>query len=240
MRSPLVTRSDVKPAKDYLEYVEPLRHDFFYSCAYCTITEHEAETINFNIDHYEPKSLRPDLTNEYSNLMYACRFCNTYKGDLTPPSEARKAGFRFFRPDQDVYEDHFEVKDRRLEYKSPVGDFSINFLDLNRQTLMRLRDIRRRLYQCEEYVSAGVFGLRNYKIDRLPPNIRARAVAIGRKAEQLQTELEEDIDAVLRSHAASPMADTDPKQGARAELRAQSFAQLRRTFPGRWRGRSKT
>jgi 5-methylcytosine-specific restriction endonuclease McrA len=98
MRSPLVTRSYVEPTKDYLEYVEHLRHDFFYSCAYCTITEHEAETINFNIDHYEPKSLRPDLTNEYSNLMYACRFCNTYKATSRHLLRQEKPGLGFFGP----------------------------------------------------------------------------------------------------------------------------------------------
>jgi hypothetical protein len=87
--------------------------------------------------------------------------------------------------------------------------------------------------------SPAVFGLRNYKIDRLPPNIRARAVAIGRKAEQVQAELEEDIDSILRSHAASPMADSDPEQETRAKLRAQHSAQLRQIYPGRWRGRGK-
>jgi uncharacterized protein (TIGR02646 family) len=214
--SPLVTRSEVEPRDDYRQYKETLRHDFFFSCAYCTITEHEAETINFNIDHYEPQSLNPELTNSYSNLMYSCRYCNNYKG-----------------------EDHFKVEDKCLEYKTGIGDFSIMYLDLNRPCLIRLRDIRRRLTECEEYVRAGVFGLRNYRIDALPPKLRTRALSVGRQAEKIQEQLEEDIDAILRRHAASAMAAPDAESEARAEARSSCLAQLKRTYPGLWRGRTK-
>ena len=237
--SALVTRSEVEPRDDYRQYKETLRHDFFFSCAYCTITEHEAETINFNIDHYEPQSLKPELTNSYSNLMYSCRYCNNYKGDLSPPPAARDAGFRFFRPDLDAYEDHFKVEDKCLEYKTGIGDFSIMYLDLNRPCLIRLRDIRRRLTECEEYVRAGVFGLRNYRIDALPPNLRTRVLSVGRQAQKIQEQLEEDIDAILRSHAASPMAAPDTESEARAEARSACLAKLKRTYPGSWRGRTK-
>jgi hypothetical protein len=45
------------------------RNDFFYSCAYCTMSEAEAQATRFTVDHYEPKNAQPDLINAYDNLM---------------------------------------------------------------------------------------------------------------------------------------------------------------------------
>ena len=55
--------------------------------------------IRFTIDHYEPRSARPELENDYNNLMYCCDTCNSLKGDRCPPQSARHDGFRFYRPD---------------------------------------------------------------------------------------------------------------------------------------------
>jgi hypothetical protein len=169
--------------------------------------------------------------------MYSCRHCNSLKGDLTPPPDARDAGYRFFRPDHDKYDENFEVQDRRLAHKTKVGEFTINFMDLNRHTLLRLRELRRKLANCEEFVAAGVHGLRNYKIDRLPPGIRAKAVAIGRQAEEAQAQLQDQIDAVLRAHAASAILGLDEERHIRAQERSGSLTQLKCTYPGSWRGR---
>lgn len=97
----LVTRSEVPACLPYSEYRPYLRYDFICSCAYCTMTESEAQAIRFTIDHYHPQNARPDLIDEYSNLMYACDECNTRKGDRYPPTSAQTNGIRFFRPDQD-------------------------------------------------------------------------------------------------------------------------------------------
>jgi HNH endonuclease len=85
--SSLVVRSVVEPVEHYDEYRQVLRFDFFYSCAYCTMTESEARGIRFTIDHYEPQSARRDLVNEYSNLLYACDTCNIRKGNRCPSPE---------------------------------------------------------------------------------------------------------------------------------------------------------
>ena len=34
-----------------------------------------------SIEHFEPRSRRPDLENDYGNCLYACRFCNRSRGD---------------------------------------------------------------------------------------------------------------------------------------------------------------
>lgn len=59
----LVVRSAVPVGRPYNEYKRYLRRDFFYSCAYCTIAETEAQAIRFTIDHYEPRNAQPQLEN---------------------------------------------------------------------------------------------------------------------------------------------------------------------------------
>ncbi len=109
-KSQLVVRSTVPVRKNYSDYREFLRYDFFFSCAYCTIAESEAQAIRMTIDHYEPRNARPDLENTYDNLMYACDECNKRKGDRSPPPDARANGFRFMRSDQDFRDEHLECK----------------------------------------------------------------------------------------------------------------------------------
>ena len=174
---PLVTRTDVPHGLQYGKYRDYLRHDFFYSCAYCTMSESEAQAIRFTIDHYEPRKACPELEHEYANLIYSCGECNLRKGDRCPPHKARPDGYRFFRPDQDAYPEHFQVRGVRVEPKSHAGEYSIEALDLNRLALRRLRDIRKRLTKCDQLVAEGVLALRKFHIDQLPSNVKALAAS---------------------------------------------------------------
>jgi HNH endonuclease len=236
----LVVRSEVVPGKPYRNYRAPLRWDFFYSCAYCTMTEAEAQAIRFTIDHYEPRSSRPDLENDYSNLMYSCDECNTRKGDRSPPEEARSAGHRFFRPDQDVREDHLSQKGVLLESKSNTGFYSIEALDLNRSSLRRLREIRERLLGALQSVETGILSLRRFPIDQLPPPVRGRVVRAVRQAEATQARLMDDVDALLREYARSPLLEEDEDAEARRHQRVESLRSIEALHPGVWRGRKKS
>ena len=240
-QSSLVTRSAVPPGKPYNEYRQNLRYDFFYSCAYCTISEAEAQAIRFAIDHYEPRKARPDLENEYANLMYSCDECNIRKGDRCPPPAARTDGFRFFRPDQDNYRDHFEKDGIRLKSKSAVGDFSIEALDLNRHTLLKLRQIRDRLTKCDQLVSEGVLSLRRFRIDQLPSNVKGPAVRAIRKMDEVANEIAEEIDSLLRDYARSELIDpdTDPESAERNEKRLEKLKKMEILYPGKWRHRDR-
>src|SRR5262245_30562116 len=96
-RELFVVRTTVPVGLEYGDYRQYLRTDFLFSCAYCTVTEFEASGIRFTIDHYEPKSIRPDLQHDYENLMYACDVCNQRKGYRSPSELERTKDFRFFR-----------------------------------------------------------------------------------------------------------------------------------------------
>jgi len=236
--SVLVERTAVLPiVKEYGEYRRYLRHDFFYSCAYCTMAESEATAIRFEIDHYEPQTARPDLILEYTNLMYSCDECNSRKGDLCPPPDARTAGFRVFRPDHDAFGDHFEKSGLRLNSKSNTGYYSIEALDLNRALLRRLRELRERLDYCERFVAEGVAALRGFHIDQLPRGVKAQAARLIKQMVTLADKLENEIDDVLRDYARSPLDAPDPDGEKRAAERAKILSDLKIMYPGAWRGR---
>ena len=233
----LVVRSPVPEAKDYRDYRETLRYDFFSCCAYCSMSECEALARRFEIDHYEPVSARPDLEKKYDNLMYSCEECNSRKGDICPPPEARENGFRFFRPDQDIRPDHFELSGIRIEPKSQPGDFSIESLDLNRQSPRRIREIRKRLFECDRHVAHGIMALRKISIDRLPVGLKGRASAAMRQMLAAGEDIPEMIDELLRQHSKSPLIDPDPETAERNQRRNENLKQNEALYPGNWRGR---
>ncbi len=237
---PLVRRSAAPADQKFAEYRQYLRYDFFYSCGYCTISQAEAQALRFTIDHYEPRGARPDLEHEYSNLMYSCDQCNTLKGDRCPPASARADGYRFFRPDHDIYQEHFQNNGIRIELTSNVGYYSIQALDLNRLALRRLREIRERLTKCDRLVAEGVFGLRNFHIDKLSQSIKGKALGAISRATDIANRIPDEIDTMLREHARSPLVDPDPEAASRAEERASKLEDLPALYPGKWRAPRKS
>lgn len=237
--TPLVIRSTVPPGQPYNSYKRYLRRDFLYSCAYCTIAESEATAIRFTIDHLEPKYERPELTNEYSNLMYCCDTCNLYKGDRIPSDKARADGIRFFRPDVDPRSDHFELKGVRVEGRTQIANFSILAISLNRLALRKLREIRKRLTDCDRRVVEGIMTLRRFQIDQLPPDVKGSAVAAIAKASAFADTLAGDVEGLLRQHARSPLdGDEDEDQTAADALARERLAEMKQfegLYPGRWR-----
>ena len=233
--SSLVVRSTVPAGLEYQDYKPYLRTDFWHSCAYCTLSEAEARAIRFTIDHYEPREARKDLVNEYSNLMYACDACNSRKGDRCPPPEAREDGHRFFRPDQDVRADHFERREIWLQEKSPTGYFTIQALDLNRESLRRVRALRARLSECDRYIIDGITALRAFPTDALPKDVRALALRKIQEAMDVAEDLGAAIDTVLRDFARSPLIDPDGDAEHRAKERAKQLQELEAMYPGSWR-----
>ena len=233
----LVQRSQGGPVKHYSEYIEQLRIDFVYSCAYCTINEAEAAGINFTIDHYRPKRSHPSLEKTYDNLMYCCRACNSYKGDRDPPQAAEDAGVRFFRPDRDIRPEHFSLDGLELVSESSIGEFTIEAIDLNRPHLCHLRDIRRRFAACDEFVAEGISALLHFRIDRLPPNARARALKARDQLVRSVGRLKDDIDELLRQSAKSGLLDPDPDAEKRFRERTAKLKGYEAIFPGNWRAR---
>jgi len=239
----LVTRSNVPQKKDYKEYRKYLRYDFFYSCAYCKMMESEAAGIRFTIDHYEPRTVRPDLLNSYENLMYACDICNSRKGDRSPSQNERDNNLRFYRADQDFYDVHFKLNGINIEYKTNVGKFTVLRLDLNRPALRKLRELRERLSKSASMVFEGVFGLRSLKIDEIPKEIRGKVQSAIRDVCAIEEKVASDIDSLLRSNARSFLLDGDesPEEQNRQRERLRQSNMLHSLYAEEWRrpGRKK-
>lgn len=59
-----------------------LRDECTFRCVYCLKRETWGQvTGEFELDHFQPQSLAPDLSLDYFNLVYASRRCNTVKLD---------------------------------------------------------------------------------------------------------------------------------------------------------------
>jgi hypothetical protein len=81
---------------EYESYRPWLRDEFDFRCAYCLKRETWGQvTSAFELDHFEPQSLNPQLRLDYWNLLYACRCCNAVKRDQTVADP-----FRLLRADQ--------------------------------------------------------------------------------------------------------------------------------------------
>jgi hypothetical protein len=70
---------------DYRGFRQHVRQDFRKTCAYCLLDETwAAGPENFELDHFRPKSIFPQLALSYYNLYWSCHVCNRLKRDLWP------------------------------------------------------------------------------------------------------------------------------------------------------------
>jgi len=71
-------------------YRDWLRDEFRFRCVFCLMREQWSPVKgSYDIDHFQPQMLRPDLVTEYSNLLYACHTCNLGKSSRLVPDPAR-------------------------------------------------------------------------------------------------------------------------------------------------------
>jgi 5-methylcytosine-specific restriction endonuclease McrA len=236
---PVVRTSGLPVGLPYQDYKQYLRRDFWYACAYCTMTESEAEAIRFTIDHYDPQSVKPELKDVYENLMYACDECNMRKGNACPTEEMRRDGKRFFRADQDLRGEHFELDGSQVKGKTNVGNYTTLAVDLNRRALVRLRELRQRLIDDDVYVSEGMRALASFAIDRLKPEVRAKALSAIKKGLEIAGKVYDDMDEALLEMSKSQMLlDEKTEEDRRANReRIAKLRQMDGLYPAAWRGR---
>jgi hypothetical protein len=72
---------------DYGLYRDWLRDEFLFRCVYCLRRETWLTLRrDYEIDHFVPRSVRPDGEKDYDNLVFACRECNGTKAVKCLPS----------------------------------------------------------------------------------------------------------------------------------------------------------
>ena len=229
---PVVIRSKVDHVKNYSEYREILRFDFWFSCGYCEITEFESWGIGFEIDHYCPKKSHFNLINDYNNLIWSCEKCNRYKHDYYPDEEDKLKGNIVLRPDKDNPWDHLELEGYLLKGKTHTGNFNIHLLELNRLQLRKLRQIREKLWNAKKFIAFGIHKIASYKIDRMKQRRRRYPFLILRKKFlEREAQINESLDSVLRQFAKSPFLDEDPEKRERQKRRRKYLREQKAIKP---------
>ncbi len=142
----LKRRPDPPIFNDYRQYKPHLREDFLYACVYCTIHENEfGGPRNFDVEHFRPKSKFEALVTVYTNLLYACGVCNSFKKDDWPSNDPVNDGKGYLDPCEHDYDNHFiQTDDFQIQGLSKVAQYIIERLHLNRPQLQKLRQRRRR------------------------------------------------------------------------------------------------
>ena len=227
----LIHRQNPPTYKNYQKYREYLREDFWYSCAYCTITENEASGLSFEIDHYLPQKHFSEKTNEYLNLVYSCKTCNRYKTAFYPGKDGLPPEYYILRPDEHYYKDHYELDGIELKAKTIQGDHTIKMLYLNRQQLRRMRELRKQIDNVSDWIAHGISEMKNLSLDRFPPHVRAYVLSIRDKHSAQQQEVKSLFKETLKSFARSELINSDPEKKKDASVRRKHLRELKAITP---------
>lgn len=77
---PHVRRHGPSGWSDYQQHRPWIRDEFSFRCVYCLHREQWSDMRRgFQIDHFIPQKIRPDLKADYDNLIYLCPNCNSLK-----------------------------------------------------------------------------------------------------------------------------------------------------------------
>lgn len=118
-----------------------MRADFDSHCAYCLLSEFLAGgEENFELDHFRPRLLFPELVNDYYNLYYSCHPCNQIKHAKWPSPQRTAQGITLVDLCECDFGDHFvEDRDGFWVGTTPSGHYTIDVLRLNRRHLVAIR-----------------------------------------------------------------------------------------------------
>ncbi len=124
-RNHRIKRTCTKHYANYQSYKEYLANDFHHRCAYCNLLDTEITSF-FETDHFVPCSEIKNypslsyLTNDYQNLVYACRNCNGEKSDIFE-------GDIKARPyDNDRFYDPVKIDYNTVFYRNQCGSICSN------------------------------------------------------------------------------------------------------------------
>lgn len=135
---------------DYKKYKKLLADDFKSRCGYTNCFDFWfGGQINFQIDHFKPKSKYPELETRYSNLVYSCSYVNRAKSDdlgnyIDPVDEDYNV--HFYRDDLgNIYpvEDSDRAKYMYIRLKLYLKRYSIIWM---------LDQLEKRMYSLQELI----------------------------------------------------------------------------------------
>ena len=122
---------------DYRTFKPWLRDDFVFRCVFCLRREVWLDGQNsFSVEHLKPCKRAPELECVYSNLVYSCSRCNSFKQTQWPVLD----------PCRNAYAAHFQVHDDgTIEGLTRDGKRVIKFLRLDHPDMNEAR--RQRIFK---------------------------------------------------------------------------------------------
>ena len=129
-------KTGVNNRANYRDYKEDLRDDFNSRCGYCDDDDRfMGGRRGFHIDHFAPKSKFEDLETVYSNLIYACPFCNISKSNDWPSNRSVENVVNdegYVDPCDAQYDEHIARHDSgKIIAKSELGKYMHKKLKLH-------------------------------------------------------------------------------------------------------------
>lgn len=126
--------------KDYRKYKPYLRKYFNHRCVYCEIREPEFGGMrNFCVEHYRSKSKFPQLKTAIENLLYACSYCNSFKGNYWPNLIQVLLNEIILNPRTDDINHHIETSKPEWYGKTYRGKWNISRLQLSSIRMINIR-----------------------------------------------------------------------------------------------------
>jgi hypothetical protein len=100
----------------YQPYKDWLRDEFVFRCVYCLTRErwYPCGHTAFGVDHVMSKHKHPDLSCEYTNLVYSCNRCNSAKGQHELLDPCREGFGKHLRVHEDGTLESLSVAGREL------------------------------------------------------------------------------------------------------------------------------
>ena len=222
----IVVRQPVIPGRPYRNYRQPLREDFWWSCAYCSITEMEASGIAFEIDHYLPQS--HGGSDNYDNLMYSCDICNRKKSSWLSDSTARSLGIHVIRVDEEDPRDHIGLGDNGISLlpKTKTGEHNIRLFDLDGRRMSIVREKRACLAVSHDTILHGLRTLRGINIDMIPKKQRADLCRHRQDLEEQLADAIKSIGDLAKAANCSELLDPDPEKARRSKKRREYLKEV--------------
>lgn len=117
-----------------------------HACVYCQTTQANSGQL-MTVEHIQPESKGGKT--EFTNLCFACRQCNEYKGSVTELEDPLTRKLTpLFHPRRQIWAEHFawDVSSTRLMGLTAVGRVTIIALKMNQPVIIESR---------RRWVSAG-------------------------------------------------------------------------------------
>jgi hypothetical protein len=115
---------------NYGSYRDWVRDEFCFRCVFCLNRELWYVRLgSFEIDHFVPQAVAPELALDYDNLIYICKRCNSVKSDLDVPDPCKVSFGDCMRL----------LESGEFEYLNDNGELLIDVLNLNESERVRYR-----------------------------------------------------------------------------------------------------